>query len=68
MIFYGETTKKRKNITNLRQVQFLWQFDNGREDVMPGLCLLIIDLCNMTYNITCELDDRFENGIYVLIQ
>ena len=68
LIFYGETTKKRKNITNLSWAQFLWQFDDGREDVVPGLCLLFIDLCNVSYKETCELDNRCENKIYVLIQ
>ena len=68
LIFYGETTKKRKNITNLSWAQFLWQFDDGREDVVPGLCLLFIDLHNVTYKETCELEDRYENEIYVLIQ
>ena len=68
LIFYGETTKKRKNITNLSWAQFLWQFDDGREDVVPGLCLLFIDLCNVSYKETCELEDRYENEIYVLIQ
>ena len=35
---------------------------------MPGLCLLFIDLQNVTYKATCELEDRYENEIYVLIQ
>ena len=44
------------------------QFDDDREDVMLGLCLLFFDLCNMSHKETCELDDRYENEIYVLIQ
>ena len=68
LIFYGETTKKSKNITNLSWAPFLWRFDNGREDVAPGLCLLFIDLCNVSYKETCELDDRFENEMNVLTQ
>ena len=34
---------------------------------MPGLCSLCIDLCNVSYKETYELDDRYENEIYVLI-
>ena len=64
LIFYGETTKKRMNIINLSWALFLWQFD----DVMPRLCLLFIDLCNVNYKQTCELEDRYENEICVLIQ
>ena len=67
LIFYGET-KNRKNITNLSWAQFWWQFDNGEEDVAPELCLLFIDLCNVSYKETCELKDRYVNEIYVLIQ
>ena len=55
-------------MTNLSWVQFLWQFDDGREDVVPGLCLLFIDLQNVSYKETRDLDDRYENEIYVLIQ
>ena len=45
----------------------MWQFDDDREDVVPGLCLLFIDLCNVSYKETYELDNRYENEIYVLI-
>ena len=31
-------------------------------------CLLFIDLQNVNYKETSELDDRYENEIYVLIQ
>ena len=67
-ILHGETTKKRKNIANLSWAQFLWQFDNDREDVVPGLCLFFIDLCNVSYKETCELEDRYENEIHIFIQ
>ena len=46
----------------------MWQFNDGREDVVLGLCLLFIDLCNVSYKETCEVEDRYENEIYVLIQ
>ena len=35
---------------------------------MPGLCLLFIDLQNVTYKDTCKLENRYENEIYALIQ
>ena len=57
-----------KNITNLSWAQFLWQFDNAREDAVPGLCLLFIDPCNVSYKETCELKDRYENEIDALNQ
>ena len=46
----------------------MWQFDDGREHVVPGLCLLFIDLCNVSYKETCELENKYENEIYVLIE
>ena len=48
--------------------QFLWQFNDGREDVVPGLCFLFIDLRSVTYKDTCKIENRYENEIYVLIQ
>ena len=46
----------------------MWQFDDGREDVVSGLCLLFIDLYNVKYKKTCELKDRYENENYVHTQ
>ena len=68
LIFYGEPVRKHKNITNLSWAHFLWQFNDGREDVVPGQCLLFIDLQNVTYKDTCKIENRYENEIYVLIQ
>ena len=68
LIFYGEPVRKHINITNLSWAQFLWRFNDGREDVVPGLCLLFIDLRSVTYKDTCKIENRYENEIYVLIQ
>ena len=48
--------------------QFLWQFNDDREDVVPGLCLLFIDLQNVMYKDTCKIENKYENKINVLIQ
>ena len=42
-VFFGDLVRKNKNITNLSWAQFLWRFNDGREDVVPGLYLLFID-------------------------
>ena len=68
LIFYGETPKKRKNFTNLSWVQLLWQFDDVREDIIPGPCLLFIDLCNVNYKEIRKLHNRYENKINALVQ
>ena len=67
-MFYGEPVRKHKHITNLSWTQFLWQFNDGREDLMQGLCLLLFDLQNVTYKNTYRIENRYENKIYVLIQ
>ena len=36
--FKRDNLIKHKNITNLSWAQLLWQFNDGREDVVPGLC------------------------------
>ena len=46
----------------------MWQIDDGGEDVVLGVCLWFIDLCNVSHKETCELEDKYENENYVLIQ
>ena len=45
----------------------MWQLTNGRDDVVQGLCLLFVDLQNVTYKDTCKIEKRYENEIYVVI-
>ena len=49
LIFNGEPVRKHKNTSTLSWAQFLWQFNDGKEDVVPGLCLLLIDLQNVMF-------------------
>ena len=63
LIFYGELVRKYKNITNLSWAQYLWQFTDGKEDVVPGLCLLFIHQRNVTYKDMCKIENRCENII-----
>ena len=44
LTYYGEPVRKYKNLTNLRWAQFLWQFNDGRQYIVPGLCLFFIEL------------------------
>ena len=46
----------------------MWQFNDGRENIVPGLCLLFIDIRNVTCTDICKIENRYENEIYVLIQ
>ena len=68
LIFYGESVRKRKHITNVSWAEFLWQYKDGNEDMVPGKCLLFVDLRNVTYQHHCSDENRYENEIYVLIQ
>ena len=36
---------------------------DGREDVVLGLYLLVINLCNVSYKVTCKLYGRYEDKI-----
>ena len=68
LIFYAESVRNRKHITNLSWAEFLWQYKDGSTDVVPGKCLLFIDLRNVTYQHHCSDENKYENEIYVLIQ
>ena len=68
MIFYGETTKIRKNITHLSWAEIQWIYKSGQVDIVPGQCLLFVDLSNVNYKDTCNIEHRYDNDIYVIVR
>ena len=58
----------RKNITNSSWAEIQWIYKCGQVDIVPGQCLLFIDLSNVNYKNTCNNKHRYNNDIYVIVR
>ena len=45
-----------------------WIYKSGQVDIVPGKCLSFVDLRNVNYKDTCNIEHRYNNDIYVIVR